>query len=58
MQPESAVARVDNRGRLQLPGTLRKALNIKPGGFVRVLVEPLEINKIESNDEAANLITA
>lgn len=58
MRSESTVAKLDIRGRIQLPVPLREALGIKSGGLVRITVIPIEINKIESNDEAANLITA
>lgn len=42
MREESTVAEVDNRGRLQLPIALRKALKIMNGGLVRVTVSPVE----------------
>jgi bifunctional DNA-binding transcriptional regulator/antitoxin component of YhaV-PrlF toxin-antitoxin module len=45
MREESTVAEVDNRGRLQLPIPLRKALKIMDGGLVRVTVEVIEMEE-------------
>jgi len=51
MREESTVAEVDNRGRLQLPLPLRKALKIENGGLVRVTVSPIEMNDAKSSNE-------
>ncbi len=48
MREESTVAEVDNRGRLQLPLPLRKALKIENGGLVRVTVSVIEMNDDKS----------
>jgi bifunctional DNA-binding transcriptional regulator/antitoxin component of YhaV-PrlF toxin-antitoxin module len=42
MREETTVAEVDQRGRLQLPVPLRKALRIENGGLVRVTVSVIE----------------
>lgn len=44
MREETTVAEVDNRGRLQLPLPLRKALRIEKGGLVRVTVSVIDMN--------------
>jgi bifunctional DNA-binding transcriptional regulator/antitoxin component of YhaV-PrlF toxin-antitoxin module len=57
MREESTVAEVDNRGRLQLPIPLRKALKIMDGGLVRVTVEVIEMEE-ESKSNSGNPIKA
>ena len=50
MREESTVAEVDNRGRLQLPIALRKALKIMDGGLVRVSVSVIDMEEeLKSN---------
>jgi len=51
MREESTVAEVDNRGRLQLPIPLRKALKIMDGGLVRVKVCVIDM---EEESESSN----
>lgn len=51
MREESTVAEVDNRGRLQLPLPLRKALRIENGGLVRVTVSVIEMEDVKSSNE-------
>jgi bifunctional DNA-binding transcriptional regulator/antitoxin component of YhaV-PrlF toxin-antitoxin module len=60
MREESTVAEVDNRGRLQLPIPLRKALKIMDGGLVRVTVNVIEMEESKSSNENPHraLITA
>ena len=60
MREESTVAEVDNRGRLQLPIPLRKALKIMDGGLVRVTVSVIEMEEPKSSNENPHsaLITA
>jgi len=50
MREESTVAEVDNRGRLQLPLPLRKALRIENGGLVRVTVSVVEMEDMKSGN--------
>jgi len=57
MREESTVAEVDNRGRLQLPIPLRKALKIMDGGLVRVTVEVIEMEE-ESKSNSGNPLKA
>jgi bifunctional DNA-binding transcriptional regulator/antitoxin component of YhaV-PrlF toxin-antitoxin module len=57
MREESTVAEVDNRGRLQLPIPLRKALKIMEGGLVRVTVEVIEMEE-ESKSNSGNPLKA
>lgn len=45
MREESTVAEVDNRGRLQLPIPLRKALRIEDGALVRVTVSVIDMDE-------------
>ena len=51
MREESTVAEVDNRGRLQLPIPLRKALKIMDGGLVRVTVNVIEMEESKNSSE-------
>jgi bifunctional DNA-binding transcriptional regulator/antitoxin component of YhaV-PrlF toxin-antitoxin module len=51
MREETTVAEVDDRGRLQLPKPLRKALKIETGGLVRVTVSLIEMNDTKSDNE-------
>jgi bifunctional DNA-binding transcriptional regulator/antitoxin component of YhaV-PrlF toxin-antitoxin module len=49
MREEYTVAEVYNRGRLQLPLPLRKALKIESGGLVRVTVSVIEMDEDKSD---------
>ena len=49
MREETTVAEVDDRGRLQLPLPLRKALRIEKGGLVRVTVSVIEMEEVKSS---------
>lgn len=57
MREESTVAEVDNRGRLQLPIALRKALKIMDGGLVRVSVSVIDMEE-ESKSNSGNPLRA
>ena len=57
MREESTVAEVDDRGRLQLPIPLRKALKIMDGGLVRVTVEVIDMEE-ESKSNSGNPLKA
>jgi len=57
MREESTVAEVDNRGRLQLPIPLRKALRIEEGALVRVTVSVIDMEE-ESKSNSGDPLRA
>ena len=57
MREESTVAEVDNRGRLQLPLPLRKALRIEDGALVRVTVSVINMDE-EAKSNSGNPLRA
>jgi bifunctional DNA-binding transcriptional regulator/antitoxin component of YhaV-PrlF toxin-antitoxin module len=49
MREETSVVEVDRKGRVQIPRSLRQALDIYPGALVRITVsEPLPKKQSES----------